>query len=161
MSRITLSLHKKTLRLSLHGGACRQSLNFDAVFPKRERLITHDGIEIKTGSVTFVLSGAFQNTDLRFFGAERDRDTDVVNPPCLAFYAEVTPEVFDLIRDSSLDSALVLTIATPLMGAIRFNSPLGEEKVWDTSKQNPIPVEGFDVDIEQAQEAAKQKDKWE
>jgi len=36
------------------------------------------------------------------------------------------------------------------MGAIQFNDPMGYEKVWDTSRQNPAVVESYEIKLTSA-----------
>ncbi len=150
MSRITFTLHRKALAVSMLGGAYSQKLSFEARLPKRQSLSTREGKDIKTGYVEFVSEKPRYETEmLHFVDAMQDIDTGRIDPPSICFYAKVTPEIFALIRDSDSSSLVELRIQTNLTGAIQFDDPLGEAKIWDISRQNPVPVETFELVLSQ------------
>jgi hypothetical protein len=153
MSMLTFTLHKKTLAVSAQDGAFIEKLSFEARLPKRDSLSTHEGKQIKTGYVEFVFEKPEYETEkIHFIDALEDIDTGSVYPPSISFYAKVTPEVFALIRDSNPNTLLSLKLQTEMMGAIQFNDPIGEAKLWDTSRQNPVVVKSYKITLSQPED---------
>lgn len=155
MSMITFTLHKKALAISMWNGAYSQKLSFEARLPKRESLSTREGKDIRTGYVEFVFEKPTYETEkIHFVDGYQDKDTGRIDPVSISFYAQVTPEVFALIRDSDSSSLVELKIQIGLMGPIQFNDPMGDAKVWDTSFQNSVQVESYELVLSQPESDA-------
>lgn len=151
MSTLRFSLHKKTLSVNSRDGAFTQKLSFEAKLPRQHSLSTHDGKQVTTGYVEFVFENPeYETATIHFIDAIEDIDTGSIDPPSISFYANVTPDVFTLMRDSAPNALLTLRLDTELMGAIQFNDPMGYEKVWDTSRQNPAVVESYEIKLTSA-----------
>jgi hypothetical protein len=150
MSMLTFTLHKKTLKVSARDSRFTEKLSFEARLPQRDSLSTHEGKQIKTGYIEFVFEKPEYETEkIYFIDALQDIDTESIYPPSISFYAKITPDVFVLIRDSNPNTLLSLRLQTEMMGPIQFNDPMGEEKLWDTSLQNPVVVESFEITLSQ------------
>ncbi|MFZ3088456.1 MAG: hypothetical protein WA123_10380 [Methylotenera sp.] len=152
MSILTFTLHKKTLTVSARDGTFTEKLSFEARLPKRDSLSTHEGKQVKTGYVELVFEKPEYETEkIHFIDASEDIDTGSIYPPSVSFYAKVTPDIFALIRDSNPNALLSLRLQTEMMGPIQFNDPMGEAKLWDTSRQNPVVVESYEITLSQSE----------
>lgn len=150
MSILTFSLHKKTLKVSARDGNFTEKLSFEARLSKRESLQTHDGKLVETGYVELVYEKQeYETENIHFIDTLEDIDTGRVYPPSITFNAKVTPDIFALIRDSNQNTILSLRLQTDMMGPIQFHDSMGEAKLWDTSRQNPVPVESYEITLSQ------------
>lgn len=148
MSILTFTLHRKTLKVSALEGRFTEKLSFEARFPKGDSLSTQEGKQVKTGYVEIVFEKTEYETEkIYFIDASEDIDTGTVYPPSISFFAKVTPDIFALIRDSNTNTTLSLKLHTDMLGPIQFNDPMGEAKLWDTSLQNPVAVESYEITL--------------
>lgn len=146
MSNLTFTLQQKSLSIRIESGLYAQKLSFQALLPKKYRLYSHEGKEVRAGHVTFFTQAPNHDTESIWFIDEiEDPDTGVVGPPSIEFYTLVSQELFSLLRDSNNDSLVELHINTSFYGAIRFADSLGYDAKWDTSIENPVPVESYEV----------------
>lgn len=146
MATVSLTLQHKKLFVRVESGVYAQKLSFRARLPKGHRLYSHDGKEVSGCYLELVAEKPKYETEtLWFVDAIKDPDTGAFDPPGISFHALVAPDLFALIRDSHPSLSYELRIHTHLLGALQFDDPLGFAIKWDTSIQNPVPVESYEL----------------
>jgi len=146
MTSVTFALHRKTHSVRVEAGAYSHKLSFQLRIPKGHRLYTHDGKEVRSGYVEFVAEKPKHETgSIWFIDEMKDPDTGAIDPPSLSFYALITTEFYSLIRDSHPSLSFELRITTEFLGPLQFDDPLGTTIKWDTSRQNPVPVQSYEL----------------
>jgi hypothetical protein len=146
MTTLTLTLQRKSLTVRVESGVYAQKLSFQALLAKEHSLCNHEGAEVCSGYVELVAQKPKYETEaIWFVDAVKDPDTGVIDPSSISFYALVAPELFALIRDSHPSLSYELRIHTQLLGALRFDDPLGFAIKWDTSLQNPVPAKSYEL----------------
>lgn len=150
MPSLTLQLIDKRLKIRADDDGFKKTLSFGIRMPKRERLITLTGEDVKQGYIEFTEeSPRFPKPHLHFIPAWKDKETHEMNPASISFYADLTASLFKLVAEQDSTAMLVLHINTQdFVGAIKYgHGPDGYEKVWDTEKENPVQSISFEIDI--------------
>ncbi len=148
MTTFSLLLLRKTECIEASPEGFKHKLTFEARLPPREKLASHAGEEVSQGYVELTTSQPrFGGPTLMFAQATRDPDTGKTFPPSISFYALVPESIFAALLNAPPAAKYTLNLSTELMGAIRFNDPMGFEKVWNTEEQNPVTVPYFDFAV--------------
>lgn len=146
MTTVTFTLRRRALIVRVDSGAYTQKLSFQARLQKGHRLYTHDGKEVSTCYVEFVVEKPEYETEaIWFVDAIKDPDTGAIDPPSISFCALVSPELYSLIRDSHPSLSYGLRLHTEFLGPLQFDDPFGLTVKWDTSRQNPVPVKSYEL----------------
>ena len=148
MTTFSFVLFRKTERIEASPEGFMHKLTFEARLPPRERLTSHVGEEVARGFVELTTSQPrFAAPTLMFAQASRDPDTGKTFPPSISFYALVPEGIFAALLNAPPTAKYTLSLCTELMGPIRFNDPMGFEKVWNIEEQNPVTVPYFDFSV--------------
>ena len=97
----------------------------------------------------FIEKPKIETEKIYFVDSMEDMDTGASNPPSISFYAQLTPEIFNVIRDANTNAAIELRLQTGMMSAIQFNDSMGKAKLWDTSAEKCVSVESYQIILSQ------------
>lgn len=146
MSALTLKLNQKALRVEVTPEAQKQRLYFAATLPSQERLRTNHGTQLTSGDVVFVFEKPHDvESTLHFVGKIEDPDTSKTYPESFSFYALITPEIYNTLRDAPSTAVITLHLHFDMKGAIQFGDIMGFEKIWNIESQKAVPVKYFDL----------------
>lgn len=146
MSCLTLTLQQKLVSIRAENGNFVSKVSFKAALPKGERLSTADGKDVSSGYIEFIVEKPAHETDCLWFNDRlEDPDSGSIDPPNISFYARVSSDVFAYIRDAHPAAAIQLRLHFDFTGPIQFDNPLGTCRSWDTARQNPVPVNSYEL----------------